>query len=281
MASVAGVGARPVPSRLLLLLPLVVALGAALLVLRLSGSPAPAPPQLGWTGPGAAPLSDSKAAAEVTRHPETVSQNRPYNDYVPTDAQLRTFHAAVLRDGEPAEAAIPELRYVTGRPGLRSPSTDDLIQWAAHKWGIPEDWMRADMAVETQWRQSSLGDPASVAPAWLALYPSQARLPGTDEVYQSMGIAQVKWKPDGSVDPGSEPLRHESTAFALDYYAATVRYFYDGHCGWCGPGYTAGQTWNSIGAWYQPRPWGNAGQQGYIGRVREALTKRVWTQSGF
>jgi hypothetical protein len=96
-----------------------------------------------------------------------------------------------------------------------------------------------------------------------------------------MGISQVKWRPDGSVDPGSEPLRHQSTAFALDYYAAVLRYFYDGHCAWCAPGYSPGQKWNSIGAWYQPRPWGSPAQQSYVTRVKSALTKRVWDQRGF
>lgn len=285
MALVTGVGARPVPSRRLLLGFTGVALSAAILVvlaaLALFAKSGPQHSQIAWAQPGAAPLSDAEAAAKVIHHPETVPHNRPFNDYVPTDAQLRAFHAARLRDGELAVSAIPELRYVTGRPGLRSPSTDDLIQWVAYKWGIPEDWIRADMAVESQWQQTSLGDPARVSPAWLALYPPQARIPASDQVYQSMGIAQVKWKPDESVDPGSEPLRHQSTAFALDYYAATVRYFYDGHCGWCGAGYTAGQMWNSIGAWYQPLPWGNPGQQRYVERVRRALADRVWTQPGF
>ena len=31
----------------------------------------------------------------------------------------------------------PYLQYVDGRDGMTDPSTDDLIQWAAHKWGIP------------------------------------------------------------------------------------------------------------------------------------------------
>jgi hypothetical protein len=226
-------------------------------------------------------VSDARATAEVTPRPETVPANEPYNDYVPTDEQLRAFHAAVLSDGEPAEVAVPELRYVTGRPELHNPSTDDLIQWAAHKWGIPEDWIRADLALETQWRQRSLGDRATVPRSWLTRYPSEARIAGTSDVYQSMGASQVKWKPDGSVDPGSEPLRHQSTAFALDYYAAVIRYYYDGHCTWCGAGYSAGQKWNSIGAWYQPRPWGNAGQDSYITRVRTALARRIWKQHGF
>jgi hypothetical protein len=162
-----------------------------------------------------------------------------------------------------------------------NPSTDDLIQWTAHKWGIPEDWIRAQMAVESWWTQTDLGDRATVSGSWYSLYPTQSRVAGTSDVYQSMAISQVKWRPDGSDDPGTEPLRWKSTAFALDFYAAKIRFFYNGHCSWCANGYAAGQQWNSIGGWYEPYPWGNSGQQGYIAKVQSDLANRVWAQSGF
>jgi hypothetical protein len=234
-----------------------------------------------WTRPGTPPLSDVRASALVVHRPENRPANAVFNDYVPTNAQLRAFHTAREADGELADVAVPERRYVTGRPGLKDPSTDDLIQWVAHKWGIPEDWIRAQMAVETWWRQSSLGDRASVSSSAYALYPARAQIAGTNDVYQSMGISQVKWQPDGTADPGSEPLRWESTAFALDLAAAKVRFFYDGHCTWCSSGYSAGQTWNSVGAWYEPAPWGNPGQQEYIRKVQDALHNRVWLSAGF
>lgn len=239
-------------------------------------------PQISWTAPGTPPLSDARAAALVVHRPENRPANTSFNDYVPTDAQLRAFHDAREPDGELADVAVPEFRYVTGRPGLTNPSTDDLIQWVAHKWGIPEDWIRAQIAVETRWFQSGLGDRATVSSSWYTLYPARAQIVGTNEVYQSMGISQVKWRPDGTgAVPGSEPLRWESTAFALDLYAAKVRFFYDGHCTWCSPGYGAGQKWNSIGGWYEPTPWGNPGQQEYVRRVQDALRNRVWLSAGF
>jgi hypothetical protein len=170
----------------------------------------------------------------------------------------------------------PLVKHVTGRPGLTDPSTDDLIQWAAHKWGIPEDLMRAQMVTESSWRQSTLGDRASVPPEWYAQYPAQAQIPGTSDVYQSMGIAQVKWRPDNSLHTGTEPLRWKSVAFNLDFYAATVRYYYDGLCRWCTAGYGAGQDWNSVGAWFNPQPWLNPGQLDYIQKVMGNLAARTW-----
>ncbi len=70
-------------------------------------------------------------------------------------------------------------------------------------------------------------------------------------MYQSLGIMQVKWTPEG-LHPGTEPLRWKSTAFNADYWGSVVRYYYDGLCYWCSPDYTPGQEWASIGAWYSP-----------------------------
>jgi hypothetical protein len=238
-------------------------------------------PQTAWAPPHTRPLPDAQAAALVRREPEIRSANAPANDYVPSTSELAAFYCAVNQQGQTAVRANPLNRYVDGRDGLRAPSTDELIQWVAHKWGIPEDWIRADMAEESWWRMSTLSDRASVSSNWYTLYPPTAQIAGTSETYQSMGIAQIKWRPDGSDGAGTEPLRWKSTAFNLDYYAASVRYFYDGDCGWCGSGYSAGQQWNSIGAWYSPYPWANSGAQSYIQAVQNVLGQRTWARPGF
>ena len=232
-----------------------------------------------WTPAGAKPLSDRRSAALVSRAPETRTDNRAANDYVPSDRQLAEFH------GQAREASHgnynPLTADVTGRPGIAHPSTDDLIQWVSHKWGIPTGWIRAQMEVESSWRQGALGDRAAVATSTLARYPRFSRVPGQGAAYESVGIAQVKWAPDGTVGAGTEPLRWESTAFDLDYYAATVRYYYDGYCGWCSRGYRAGERWNSIGAWFAPQPWANGDARGYVRAVRAALAGRRWSSPGF
>jgi hypothetical protein len=236
-------------------------------------------PQTTWARPGSRPLSDAQAAARVIHHRETRPGNRRFNDYVPSLAQVRAFHRARDQYGA-VDQGVREFRFVTGRPGRRHPSTDDLIQWVAAKWGIPVDWIRAQMAQESWWRQTDLGDEAAVPARWYLRYPKQARR-ANDQVWQSMGISQVKWVPDGSEDPGSEPLRWKSTAFALDLYAAKIRFFYNGDCSWCGPGYGPGQAWNSIGGWFEPEPWNNSGQHWYITQVKRYLAKRVWARPGF
>jgi hypothetical protein len=241
-------------------------------------------PRVTWAPVGATPLSDSKAASLVAHRPENRPDNTTYNDYVPTDAELSAFHSA---DG----VFNPLTRYVTGRPGLSDPSTDDLIQWAAQKWGIPEDWLRAEYVQESNWHQNlgpnrGWGDARSMSESECLQHPSFARIDSDgdghcDGAYESLGITQVKWQPSNSPHPGTEPLRWKSTAFNVDYQAATVRYYYDGLCTWCGPGYSAGQAWNSIGAWFSPKPWLNSGQLGYIAKVQTKLADVVWESDFF
>ena len=242
------------------------------------------------------PLSDPQAAALVTGEPETRPYNaRPYairgkgypavNDYVPTAAQIHEYRDSRTSTGAPLVRFNPYSRYVDGLDGIPNPSTDDLIQWAAHKWGIPENWLRAEYVVESYWNQFQLGDATGVSSRWYALYPYQSRIPHTRKVYQSLGIAQVRWRPDGSLNPGTEPLRWESTAFNLDEQAATLRFYYDNPAGarssWGDPTYTPCQKWESIGAWYNPYPWGNALQAAYIRHVRSELGGRVWVSASF
>jgi hypothetical protein len=243
-----------------------------------------ATPQETWAPVGAAPLSDGDAAVLVTHRPENRPGNTAANQYVPSDAELDAFQSA-------PGIFNPLTRYVTGQPGLDDPSTDDLIQWAAHKWGIPEDWLRAEYVQESGWHQNrgpnqGRGDPRQTSESECLRHPSFARIDSNgdghcDGAYESLGITQVKWRPSNSPHPGTEPLRWKSTAFNIDYQAATVRYYYDGLCNWCGPGYSAGQAWNSIGAWFSPRPWLNSGQLTYIARVQRHLANRTWALPGF
>ena len=117
------------------------------------------------------------------------------------------------------------------------------------------------------------GGPDDCAPLnWYGQYPFQAQLLGTFDVFQSMGVMQIKWSPDGIASPGTESLRWKSTAFNLDYYGAKVRYYYDdGLCDWCTGSYGPRQQWASIGAWYQPTPWRTGSQQHARPRQGRAL----------
>ena len=240
--------------------------------------------QTAWAPVRAAPLADAAAAALVTHRPEIRTGNAAANAYVPSDSELAPFHAAHDSYGEAESYFNPLRRYVTGRSKLANPSTDDLIQWTAHKWGIPEDVIRAQMAVESWWRQSAMGDLTSESNP--GAFPAFSCPGGGPSCYESLGLAQDRWRPDASLNPGSEPLRWKSTAFNLDLYGANIRFYYDGYAAQWGPGmtangYTAGQDWMSIGAHFNPYPWNNQGQRDYIGKVKDYLAQRIWTKPDF
>ena len=228
------------------------------------------------------PLSDAAAAADVTPTPENRPDNSASNAYMPEPSQLHAFYGTINNNGQTVVAANPYDQYVTGH---YAGTTDEIIQWAAWKWGIPADWLRAEYVAESHWNMSQLGDLTTVTPAVYSEYPPQARVAGTDEVYQSMGITQIKWNPDGSVGAGTEPLRWESTAFNVDYQAATLRFYFDDPDGlrsaWGDSTYTAGNAWASLGGWFEPYPWLNSGQLNYIAAVQAILAARTWAQPGF
>jgi len=242
------------------------------------------------------PLSDPAAAALVTPEIETRPFNaKPYtlggqayastDAYVPSLQAVERFRASRTSLGQTEVQLNPYLRYVDGRDGMHDPSTDDLIQWAAHKWGIPEDWLRAQYVEESYWNSFMLGDVTAVSSAWYPRFPTQARISPGSDVYESMGLAQVRWKPDGSVDAGTEPLRWESAAFNIDYQAAMVRFYYDNPEGtrteWGDSSYVPCQQWDSIGGWNSPYPWHNAEQARYIGEVQHWLAAQQWRTSSF
>jgi chitodextrinase len=250
-----------------------------------SGSGGQPPPIQAWvpsSGSNFAPLSDQQAAANVIPAPETVAANAQANNTTPTSAQLQSFYGTSDLWGRNVVAVNPYFRYVTGH---YTGTTDEIIQWTAWKWGIPEDWLRAQYVQESLWKQAALGDLATVTASQYSQYPSQARVPGTLSVYQSMGISQVKWTPDGRVGAGTEPMRWQSTAFNADYEAATIRFYFDDpgalRSAWGDPSYNAGNAWDSLGGWFSSYPWLNPGQLRYITLVQARLAARTWTLPGF
>lgn len=197
--------------------------------------------------PGSAVLADSEAAARVRRvATEARPANTPMNRRVPNAAELAQFRTQ-------ASVSAPEI--VTG--GFAG-TTDEILQWAAAKWGFDPDIVRAVAYVESRWRMSEVGDGGV-----------------------SFGITQVK----STVHRGTAPLSKESTAFNADYWAAVVRDYYDGRSTWLndverGRDYAAGDLWGSIGAWYAGR-WHTDAAASYIAKVKDALAARPWAKPGF
>ena len=200
------------------------------------------------------PLSDAAAAARVRPAPaEPRPDNARATRRTPTEAELERYRL----DRALAVPMRPE-RFDRRVTGAYRGSTDEILQWGAAKWGFPPDLFRAAAAVESFWRQDTVGDHG-----------------------ESFGLLQVR----GPVHAGTDPLARLSVAFNVDYYGATLRHYVDGCARWLnrkerGATYEAGDVWGSIGAWYAGR-WRTDGAERYIAKVQQRYAERPWTRPGF
>jgi autotransporter family porin len=200
---------------------------------------------------GSPPLSDAAAARRVVPSDwEPRPQNDAANAATPNPAELAAFHR---QNDEPYS------HWVTG--DYRG-TTDEIIQWAAAKWGLRPDLLRAVAAVETWWYMSFVGNDGS-----------------------SFGLFQVR-TPYHCRGPLVCGLFRHDTAFNADYYASIIRSYYDGTQRWLntvsgnGASYRAGDLWGSIGYWAAGR-WHVAAGAAYAAHVRADLAQRSWAQPNF
>jgi hypothetical protein len=230
-------------------------------------------PQDTWRAPGSSPLSDAQAAACVTPSGENRPQNAEANAKAPSASELAAFRAAEDGYGRTPARYNRNFAFVTGaaaRYGLRS--TDDLIEWAAYKWGVPEDFVRGQMVMESGWSMLQTGDRHDWSEPVASRYPALAVI-DTDSVWESLGIAQIRWRHTVPWNPGVEPLRWQSTGFAVDYSQALIRYYFDGYCDWCGAGYRAGDPDGAYRS-YVSGSWDDG--QWYADGVRSNAASKPW-----
>lgn len=160
-------------------------------------------------------------------------------------------------------------------------TTDQIIQWAACKWGIEPDIVRAQAVAESYWDQSMHGD-WGTNPAWC---PPGHGL-GVDgepgQCPQSWGMLQVKYR----FFHTSFPQAMTSTAVNLDLTLAVWRACYEGYETWLrgfqAPGhpYQAGDAWGCLGRWFSGN-WYDAAAKDYIGRVLAAYNESAWELPDF
>jgi hypothetical protein len=228
--------------------------------------------------PVSIPLSDAAAAAWVARAPETRPDNFTPNHTVPTSSQLSVLTSPRELDPAWGKAALTRVT------GSFTGSTDEIIQWAAAKWGFPADMVRAIAVDESHWNQHDLGDAGHGV---------------------SLGLVQVKSSDYPGTCPGgpnatslSDPaltatscLSNNDTAFDVDYKLYIQRGCQDGHNVWYRnevpskgkPAYKANQQndpWGCVGAWFSGN-WEDSGSLLYQARVQQILAARTWAQVGF
>jgi hypothetical protein len=219
----------------------------------------------------------------------------PVGAALPSDQQCasRVRPAAETRPENAAANATRGTRANTTYPrvtGAFTGTTDEIIQWTACKWGIDEDWVRAQIVNESYWRQSALGDFTSSANACapgfpIGNYPAQYNGDSEhrNQCPESIGLGQVRWLYHQSAFVDGNAVA--SSAYNLDYTYAVWRECYEGRFGWLndverGATYAAGDAKGCLGVWFSGR-WYTQAAVDYIGRFDQTLAARTWEQPGF
>jgi hypothetical protein len=175
----------------------------------------------------------------------------------------------------------PQVKRLTSRiNGDFTGTTEEILRWAACKWGINQDVVFAQAAVESWWQQDELGDwttDPEVCPPGRGL--GVEGTPG--ECAQSYGIVQNKYP----FEETSWPAMERSTAMNVDAAYAIWRSCYDGYEIWLnsepkGQEYHAGNLWGCVGRWFAGS-WYTPAADTYIREVQEYLDQRIWESPSF
>jgi hypothetical protein len=218
--------------------------------------------------------SDSQAAAMVTR---SSWEPRPANNTANHTRPPTTFRTLGYSGMENHTQLFSR---VTGN---FTGTTDEIIQWAAAKWGLRDEVIRAEMVTESNWYQNHKNTQG--VPIQNHGYGDYGHCGGSPPPSgygtsgpASFGISQIKWcahKDAGAPGYDGWPWSENSTAYNLDYYGAIIRGCYEGWDSWLGNGYRAGDMWGCVGRWYAGE-WYSAGANTYINDVKANLSSKPW-----
>jgi hypothetical protein len=240
------------------------------------------------TLPARSPLpDDARCASMIAPTPEVRPQNAPYNHTVPTEEELENFRASI-----PRWTTVPAADFARV-DGNFTGSTDMILRWAACKWGIDEDIVRAQAWTESKWKQGGPhpgdggGDkrftPAQcIRDGFTALWDFQC----PNCCFTSWGILQTKvyyeW--------GTWPMIKDSTAFNADYRFADQRACMNGdnlayfhgrlpHNGYPTYANSLGNPdlvmWGCLGRHFSG-DWYDSGAIKYIEEMRGYLVSKPW-----
>jgi hypothetical protein len=186
-------------------------------------------------------------------------------------------------------------------------TTDQIIQWASCKWGLPDNYLRAEAYTESTWFQYDTyasgrcvtfygcGDFFPGATTASTTYCNGLTTFGRD-YQQDYGaglcpktfsiIGEMSWwNPAWGFSwagnqNGTFPFNRDSTAAALDYFGAAIRGCYEGWQWELGSSYTSGDLSGCAGAWYSGG-WHDAGANSYITTVQGWENSEPWLTPAF
>jgi autotransporter family porin len=232
-----------------------------------------APGRFATLPPGAALPSGTQCATRVRAHPYPESKGSN------AAANRTTGHGigSAFFSGDDPRANTGIAARVDGQ---FTGTTREILRWAACKWGVDEDLVLAQAAVESWWRQDTLGDWTSDASRC-----APGRGLGVDgkagQCPESFGILQNRYPYEKSGWPGIA----RSTAMNADLAYAIWRVCFEGYESWLntvdrGRDYAAGDAWGCVGRWFSGR-WHTAPGDQYVTRVRGYLDQRIWDTANF
>jgi hypothetical protein len=157
-------------------------------------------------------------------------------------------------------------------------TTTEILRWAACKWGINQNVVFAQAAVESWWRQGQLGDWGTEAADCPPGHKPTSQHP---KCPQSYGILQNRYPYEKASWPGIG----DSTAMNADTAYGIWRACYDGYEVWLNHvshvgHYAKGDLWGCVGRWFAGR-WHTTAAQDYITMVQRYLKERIWLTQGF
>ncbi len=168
--------------------------------------------------------------------------------------QLQAFHSAYNYGWGASWKA--EVYRVDGACPIANPTTAEVLQWAANKWGINPLLLYADATIESHWDQTGVGDYGG-----------------------SAGLFQIADR-DTSVSPnhaypgfsgGGSMLARESSCFNADFYAAFI---YSAFHGLIGGGAGQNNILGSVQLW-------DPGVSIYVPAFNSALLNQSWETRAF
>jgi hypothetical protein len=217
---------------------------------------------------GVYPLSDSYCAARVQLAPEHQPANATANAY--------QLPAGTVIPWGPYTNETAETAYNFSKVDGNVPqgfTTDEILEWAACKWGMDQNIAKAEAFQESSYNQATLGDLDSCGG------------------YDSYGILQVRATNPaactaGTVENsawGGYPYTADSTAIDADAQMARLRAVYDGQS-YMGTGGTTALTggtdadygeaiWDVVSTWQSGA---NTGLDTYTRDIDACLNTQCW-----
>jgi autotransporter family porin len=222
--------------------------------------------------PGARLPSDAHCARLVNASPQAENKhaNKQFN-------QRKGRHVSARFLADDGSRAQKLARRIDGN---FTGTTIDILRWAACKWGIDQDIVFAQAAVESWWHQDTLGDFGTDGSKCLAGHKiGQDGKPG--QCPQSYGILQNRYP----YEPGGWPAIASSTAMNADAAYAIWRSCFKGYETWLntvqrGSQYRKGDTWGCVGRWFAGR-WRTRPALRYVAKVKKYLREKIWLTPNF